>query len=137
MKVTKSFLLSAGLLLAGAVALPAQNLKADIPFDFYVGGTKLAAGTYNVTQASESQGHLYRLREQKAAVSTLAVFPIPAAANSPAVKESKLLFRCAQNECELHEMWIGATGTKLRTGKSKRFQGLNTEIAAVLLKNGM
>ena len=137
MKVTKRILLSAGLLLAGAVALPAQNLKADIPFDFYVGETKLAAGTYNITQAADLQGHLYRLRERRSTASTLAAFPIPAAAYSPAVKDTKMLFRCAQNECELHELWIGATGTKLRAGRSKRFDGVHTEIATVLLKYGM
>jgi hypothetical protein len=37
----------------------------------------------------------------------------------------------------LYEIWSAYNGSKVRAGGSKRFNLVNTEIATVLLKNGM
>jgi hypothetical protein len=131
-------MVTAGLLLLGAAALPAQNLKADIPFDFYIGDTKLAAGTYQLLNGSELQASSYwRFRSATSGRSTMAFMPIPVTTDSVQVTQPSLVFKCAQGECELYEIWSLHNRSKVRAPKSKRFQGINPEIATIAMTNGM
>jgi hypothetical protein len=96
-----------------SIAVQAQSnmlLKADIPFDFTVGNSHLAAGTYYLDAAGMQA---QRLRSADRATSQfLLTIPMRNAKAGP--DNYVLKFVRYGSECFLSEIWTGNTGYQLR-----------------------
>ena len=101
----RNFVLGAGLaaLLWSPLLLAQDKETAEIPFDFHVGQSTLAAGTYSVMKASESG--VLQLRNEDTNESILVGPQI----RENATNDAKLTFHCYDDHCFLSEISIPGT----------------------------
>jgi hypothetical protein len=92
-------------------------LKANIPFDFTVGKTHLASGTYVVSQAgSGSEVEIWYNENGKAATMFLT---IPMSNLKVDVSRNVLEFQRYGDEYILAEVWTGQRGHAVRANQEK------------------
>ena len=116
---------------ATAVASSAQSrvkkIKADIPFDFVVGGKTLAAGEYLVGQITTNSdaGILIRSNEssQKVISLTNALY-----ASAPK-RQAALTFRRYGNTYFLAQVWLSGSGAGREVVRSKAERSVERELA--------
>ena len=112
-KLTTKLTIAATVLVAAAGAASAQNMTAQIPFEFRVGNRVMPAGTYQVGLAnSVSSAPLFLLRGDSSHRSAILVAQ---AREDPrkawaAKGGGKLEFACAGGVCALAELWDGSRG---------------------------
>ncbi len=112
-------LLSSLILLLSVVQGAAQNQKiaeASIPFEFWVGGNHLPAGTYLLENLESTSYFLLRSTDGK---TVLSVYALPVD-ESPAKKgDAKLVFRISDGKHYLYGGW-GQFGRRVVTVESSR-----------------
>ena len=104
-------------LLLAVAAVQAQSLRmrAAIPFDFYINGTALPAGNYEVNRLEPGVAIVMSSFENKASVAFLAT-----SATSPrTASKSKLVFTRYGNQYFLSEIWVAGSDTGRKLPKSK------------------
>ncbi|MBI4906818.1 MAG: hypothetical protein HY820_24530 [Acidobacteria bacterium] len=88
---------------AMTVAAHAQEMKANVPFDFSVAGTRMASGAYTVKQHSDtSPTKSYVLRNASTKKAIIAI--TSASLNHAESGNAKLVFRCWSSGCALAEV---------------------------------
>jgi len=100
------FALMAGVLAVTGTAAFAQNLQANIPFDFQVSGKTLPAGQYSLNRLTMYTGAGWTLRhfggrEAAMAISTSGGVPRPGTHNKPGA----LTFKCVGAACALQSLY--------------------------------
>lgn len=116
MKNAASCLVVIFVLALGSIAAQGQQmLKANIPFDFTIGGTHLASGTYRVNQPS-SEVEMWYDNNGKAAMLFL-TSPL----SDPKVDPSRyvLQFHRFRGEYILSEVWTGQRGHSVLANQKK------------------
>ena len=98
--VTTRLMIAAAAMVAASSVASAQAMKADVPFQFRVGGAVLEAGTYQVSM--DGSGKL-RIQTQSGNRTVLAVASSPIESNKPS--EAKLVFVCGRGPCTLVQAW--------------------------------
>ena len=115
-------LLVCGLLIGlAATSAQAQSpMKVNVPFDFTIVDTHLAAGQYTIVQASpQANPRALMVRNQDGIVRALSM---GIRLESLKVNEPKLVFRKYGNKYFLAEVWLstGDAGTEIRKGSHER-----------------
>jgi hypothetical protein len=100
--------------LAAAVAGTAwagEPLKANIPFAFSAGGTKLPAGEYTIGQHDPHFQGVIAVRNKATGDFVLAhsAFPITSGRD-----DNRLVFRCGEHGCALTQVWNGTSGLEFK-----------------------
>ncbi|MEK7406743.1 MAG: hypothetical protein AAB225_16830 [Acidobacteriota bacterium] len=127
--MTSKFRLILGLLAVALVAFPQSTprLNADIPFEFYVGGTVLPAGQYQMDQMGTAGTLAVRSFENKAAAVVLAQ---PARSRS-VESQSRLIFNKYGDTYFLAQIWRAGTNEGISLKRSKRERELARVIGTV------
>lgn len=60
-----------GFMFCAAASARAQNVRAQIPFDFYVNNQKLPAGDYSISRVSELNSDLLQVRKRDGTAQSL------------------------------------------------------------------
>ena len=60
-----------GFMFCAAASARAQNIRAHIPFDFYVNSKKLPAGDYSISRVSELNPQVLQIRKRDGAAQSL------------------------------------------------------------------
>src|SRR5436189_6049521 len=111
MKTTTTMMLATAALLASAATGSAQTMKAEIPFAFHAGDTRLQPGTYQVT-LSPGNGiprlQIYNYDDHKGAL-TLVQTVDRLTRKSPNGSSVILTFECTDGHCSLARLWDGST----------------------------
>jgi hypothetical protein len=96
-------ILFVGVALAGAVAARAQErtIKAEVPFNFYMGATAMPHGSYRVEELVN--GHMVALRTAEGLKATTTWEIVGKSENEP----PRLVFHCYGESCFLSEVWPG------------------------------
>jgi hypothetical protein len=97
----------AGLLCASGLA-SAQNIRVDIPFQFYVGGAQMPAGTYAVRPAPGGPlvGDSTQLMIQDLDGRADKLFTgNPVTSTGRLQAASRLVFACYEKQCFLSQVW--------------------------------
>ena len=97
-------ILVAGMGIAGVGAAHAQerSIKADVPFDFYMGTNAMPRGAYRVEQMMN--GSVVSLRTAEGVKSTTSWGIVGNSEN----EQARLVFRCYGKSCFLAEVWPGS-----------------------------
>ena len=94
-------------LLLAAVSAFAQagSIKADVPFNFTINGTQMAAGTYNVSKTDTYSNALLIRSESGEAVKFFTPHNV---ARAQLADRTKLVFHCysGRDHCFLYQLWI-------------------------------
>jgi len=116
---TTKMMLAAALLTAASTVASAQNMRAEIPFEFYAGGNVLPPGTYEI-QASVGESRFELLDTRNLS----RVMLISQSSQDPQ-KEWKtshtgvLQFACGQRGCALAQIWTNGSGAAHRIASSR------------------
>ena len=127
--------LAIGLALAGAVVsanaqLTSDNVVADIPFDFIVGGRTLPAGKYSVRSAT-SDGEGLKISNLNGKISVMRLSN--SVTETSAKRNSRMVFHRYGQQYFLSEIWSGDTyGRQLN--ECKRERNLRQELGAIASK---
>ena len=92
------------LLVAACANAQSVNVKANVPFDFTVGKSNLAAGTYNIQSISTGTGQVLVIRGEDGANSMLAS-PNSAETLNPS-PNSRLVFHKYGSQYFLSQIWL-------------------------------
>ncbi|MBI4906817.1 MAG: hypothetical protein HY820_24525 [Acidobacteria bacterium] len=104
------------------VAAHAQDLRANVPFDFNAVGKRMPAGTYVLTPDKGTMpmnGYVVRNLADKTSVFAVSNRTI---SNQPGT-EAKLIFRCASGTCalaEIHEPGKVSRAFPISTSRNER-----------------
>jgi hypothetical protein len=118
--------LAAAFLITGATA-SAETLTANIPFAFHVPGAQLPAGKYMMTRASYPNFDAWYFRNTDSTRSHLVASPIRKSTGR--MSESRVSFRCAQDQCELTEIQSAVQGVRNAVPPSLSKKVPGTEIS--------
>ncbi len=110
-------LLGLGLLLAVSANAQTIALKADIPFNFIVGGATLPAGAYTIRSAG-TDGSTMAIRNSDNQTKVLAL-PQNCESLNPA-KTTKLIFHRYGDRYFLSQVWVEGSSTGRELRKSAR-----------------
>lgn len=91
------------LLVAGSAIAQTTHVRANVPFDFTVGNKTLAAGTYDVENASQSDLNMLLLRAQDGNSSS--IVGSNTAENLKPADKTKLVFHKYGSQYFLAEIW--------------------------------
>jgi hypothetical protein len=134
MKKYFSFVLvAATLAFASTARAQAFRVRADIPFDFVVGNTVYAAGTYTIGPATYNSEALLLDGDTRGFI-----IPNECSSNQPS-KSTKLVFDRMGDTYFLHQIWMqgNVTGREIPKGKAELRMASNpTEsvtVAAILI----
>jgi hypothetical protein len=96
-------ILMAGMGIAGVGAAQAQerSIRAEVPFDFYMGANPMPHGAYRVERMMN--GNVVALRTAAGAKSTTSWSIVGDSEN----EQARLVFRCYGKSCFLAEVWPG------------------------------
>ncbi len=111
-----------------ATAASAQELQANIPFDFSVSNKRMPAGEYRVSRAMMSGSNfVLQFRSLASRQSAMAVASSEIDGNQAAGRVAKLVFSCRSGECFLSQVHSpGATTARrfhtapLKAGEQER-----------------
>lgn len=105
---------------ASASAQPADELVAEIPFDFYVGGKTMPAGEYTVRTVTTSDDSGLQLRSAAGSESVI-ILTHAAQARSRRPGPARLVFNRYGDQRFLSVVWrSGGDGRELRLSKRER-----------------
>ncbi len=115
--LTTTLMVAAAALAAVAGSASAQTLKAEIPFNFRVGNSLMAPGTYRVAMLSGAGGPIFTIQNLDTNRSAmLGNYVLTDASKAwKAAGIPKLAFACVESHCSLQEAWSGGA-------RSYRFQ---------------
>lgn len=119
-----------------AASASAQSMKVNVPFDFRIGDTALAAGIYSVEQAtSHTNPNVLLLRSADRSIRKLSMGI--RVEKVGAVQQPSLVFHKYGNRYFLSQVWLNAgnAGTEIRKGNLERelaMGGSSPEIATVI-----
>jgi hypothetical protein len=109
-KLTTKLMIAAAALVAAASAASAQNMTAQIPFEFRVGNRVMAPGTYQVgLTRSVSSVPLFQLRNQDSGQQAVLLAQAKVDPRKAWAAEGipKVEFACPSGRCALAELWDG------------------------------
>jgi hypothetical protein len=104
------------------------GVRANVPFDFYVGNSKMSAGEYTIKQSNYGSGQL--LVQKKDGHNSAYAFSDSAAPKS-SDSSGKLVFHRYNNEYFLSEIWSGGNETGQVINRSKKELELKADVAQV------
>ncbi len=127
--MTSKFRLILGLLAVALVAFPQSplRLRADIPFEFNVGGEVLPAGQYELDQAPMLGTVAIRSFDNKASAVAMAV----GARSNSAAAQSHLVFNKYGDKYFLSQIWRSGATEGIHLKRSKRERELARVIGTV------
>jgi hypothetical protein len=108
-------LVAAALVFASTAQAQALRVRADIPFDFVVGNTVYAAGTYTIGPATQNSNALLVDGDTRGFI-----IPNECSSTQPA-QSTKLVFDRMGDTYFLHQIWVqgNATGREIPKGKAE------------------
>jgi hypothetical protein len=122
--------IAASVMLAAVTTASAQNMKAEIPFDFQAAGARMLAGSYEIkSQYTPGGAPMVQIRNVDNRRSVMAL-PFAQDVLATPGNEAKLTFLCAEGRCELSGLRTHEAKYGFRTGKP----GPETRIATVVLR---
>ena len=122
--------IAASVMLAAVTTASAQNMKAEIPFDFQAAGARMQAGSYEVNwQHATGSVTMVQIRNIDNRRSVI-VLPSARTALSTPASDLKVTFLCTDGRCELSGIGTEDAKYGFRTGKP----GPETRIATVMLR---
>jgi len=128
-----NFTVFAAAMLASASILPAQTMKAEIPFSFEASGARMQAGTYAVqidrTVGGQSTVRLLNWDTHRSVVA----LPYSEPARQPVSSTATLTFLCVDSQCALQQVRDSQSNV-LRFHPARVGHG-EARIATVLLRN--
>ena len=133
----KKLILATAALALSVGAASAASLKAKVPFEFQAAGKSMPAGAYILTKVNLAGDfgiwELYSL-ESKARVYVTA--PVQMLPQTAAEFQSRLVFRCAEQTCDLAEIWRGGDvpAYKVEPGKLFKEQAGGAKLAVVRME---
>ena len=108
-------LVAAALVFASTARAQELRVRADIPFDFVVGNTVYAAGTYTIGPATHNSSALLLDGDTRGFV-----IPNECSSNQPS-KSTKLVFDRMGDTYFLHQIWVEGNpiGREIPKGKAE------------------
>jgi hypothetical protein len=97
----------------GVATVNAQDLKANIPFQFRANNANLPAGEYTINSVGAIGGHIYRVHNIGTRQSVLVL--VRSALSSKAGEDPRLVFVCKSEACALSQLWTADAGYQLST----------------------
>jgi len=122
---------------APALAQGETRMKAEVPFAFRIGTTEYPAGSY-VTSVNVTIGGTGILRLVNEATGepryAMATAPISTQSASSRPGEPRLMFRCAESECSLAQVWLGNSqpGVMFRPATAKSGETMKLAVVRLL-----
>lgn len=105
--LTNKLMVAAAALTAAAGMASAQSMNVKVPFSFSVQKSEMPAGNYTVSSLHTGAGRLFNLRNTDI---NKPVLIMPMAALDTGTRDygnAKLVFRCAEGNCALSQIWTG------------------------------
>lgn len=112
---------------ASASAQSFTNIRANIPFDFTVGGKTLPAGKYTVQRINPNSADTLLIRSEDGKAGAIGLTNAVQASTSPA--QAKLIFHRYGNSYFLSEVWTDGDDIGRRLLKSRSERELDQELA--------
>jgi hypothetical protein len=131
LKIFSMLILAVALAAVAAHANPASGLKANIPFDFSVGGNTLPAGVYTVTPMSTSSVLLIRREDCRAG----AMVRTDGMYAEQIQDQTKLVFHRYGNQYFLAQVWTAGESNGREFPKSRAERELVKDRSKYLAKN--
>lgn len=107
--LTNKLMIMAAALSAAAGVASAQSMNVKVPFSFSVQKSAMPAGNYTVSPLSGTRAHpIFNLRNTD---TNKPILIMPMAALDTGTKDygsAKLVFRCAEGNCALAQIWTGS-----------------------------
>jgi hypothetical protein len=93
------------LLAAGSAWAQAGSIRADVPFNFTINGTSMAAGTYTVSK-TDAYGNGLVLQSENGG--TVKFFTPHRVEKMQLADRTKLVFHCysGRDHCFLYQLWV-------------------------------
>jgi hypothetical protein len=103
------FLFAAAALSLGTVAYGQTTLKADVPFAFQTAAGPAAAGSYTIQLQNNGGQSIVHISNQETGRNVLSLtYKVDDRANKAVAPH--LVFRCAEEGCQLSEIWTSEGG---------------------------
>jgi hypothetical protein len=125
-RLTMNCMFAAAALTAVAGSASAQILKAEIPFTFHAGQSRMEAGSYEVKTPQGASAYL-TLRNTDTGKAVMTVYSHPDEARGRG-EPPRLTFACAGGRCVLQQVWPGGAerGYSLQSPRFARGEALIT-----------
>ncbi len=114
--VIRSLMIAATTIVA-VTTVNAQDLKANIPFQFRANTANLPAGEYAINSVGAIGGHIYRIHNIGTRQSVLVL--VRSALSAKAGEDPRLVFVCKSETCTLSQLWTPDAGYQLSTPHGK------------------